>query len=619
MAGRSLTITYLADADKVLAAQRSIDAGHSTLDSSTKKTGGVFSSTFGSIMPLAAAAAGAAVLKFGVDSINAFKESEAAMAQTNAVLKSTGGAANVTADDVLKLASKLRDMSGADDEAIQASENLLLTFTKVRNETGRGNDVFNQATGAILDMATSMNNGAIPTMEDLNSKTILVGKALNDPIKGLTALTRVGVNFKDGQREQIAAMVEAGDTMGAQKLILAELTKEFGGSAKAAGDTFAGAQAKAAQSIEDVQEKLGAVLLPVLTEVNKAFADLLTAVEPLIVALGQVLAGAVASVADALENTTEPLEKILGMIPQLGDATDDTSGSIFDFTKAIANIGNPVTTFTGLGEKWHDIQNVLTNDFTHGQEVLEEQPSVIDAVTSSIHSAVDAWVDGTHAETDNERATRHLTDAMRDQHLAALALADSFLGIIDSAHTLEDDQRELDRLTRKNKEGTDAYDDAVLQVIEDQIALEAAVFSYGKELVDAGEKQRDVERAIRDAARQAGINKDAVHELIAEIRDYINKLNDIPENVTTNVVTNYGAHGNPRGFQHGGVVERTGLAMVHRGEVFSGVNNEMGFGGPTVHITIGNVVGPGGVEEVADIIRRELQRTGVRNVTVGLG
>jgi hypothetical protein len=80
--------------------------------------------------------------------------------------------------------------SGVDDEAIKSSENLLLTFTNIRNETGKNNDIFNQATKATLDMSTALGN-------DLKGSSILVGKALNDPIKGMTALRRVGVSFTD--------------------------------------------------------------------------------------------------------------------------------------------------------------------------------------------------------------------------------------------------------------------------------------------------------------------------------------------------------------------------------------------------------------------------------------
>jgi hypothetical protein len=600
----------------VLAAQRSIDAGHSTLDSSTKKTGGVFSSTFGNIMPLAAAAAGAAVLKFGADSIDAFKESQAAMAQTNAVLKSTGGAANVTADDVLNLAAKLRDMSGADDEAIQASENLLLTFTKVRNETGRGNDVFNQATGAILDMATSMGNGAIPTMEDLNSKTILVGKALNDPIKGLTALTRVGVSFTDGQKEQITAMVEAGDTMGAQKIILGELTKEFGGSAKAAGDTFAGAQAKAQQKIEDLQEVIGGLLLPVIAEMTGAFADLLTQLAPVIEFVGRGLVVAFEAARDKVEDVIGPIQALIDLLPNLTDQAGESSGiwKVWGET-----VGNAIQTLIEREVPGSQAFFAFKDASDQAAESLHTQNGVISDLSAFYRGRFAESMDtATEKTTINENATRSLTDAQRDQRLAVLALSNSFLGIIDSAKTLAEDQKTLNDLQKHGKEDTKAYDDAVLQVIEDQIALESSIFSYGKELVDAGEKQKKVEGAIRDAAAAAGINKREVNELIGEIRDYIAELNRIPENVTTNVVTNYGAHGNPKGFQHGGVVERTGLAMVHKGEVFSGVNNEMGFGGPTINLNIGTVVGPGGVEEVGDLLLHYLQKHGIRNVTAGI-
>jgi len=520
----------------VLAAQRSIDAGHSTLNDSATKAGGVFKQQFTNIMPLAAAAAGAAVIKFGADSINAFKESEAAMAQTNAVIKSTGGVANVTADDVLNLAASLRDVSGADDEAIQASENLLLTFTNIRNEAGAGNDVFDQTTAAVLDMATSMNNGAIPSMEDLNSKTILVGKAMNDPIKGLTALTRVGVGFKDGQREQIEAMVAAGDTMGAQKIILAELSKEFGGAAKAAGDTFAGAQAKAAQSIEDVQEKFGAILLPVLTEVSAAFADMLTSIEPLIEIIGTVLAAAISSTADALEDMVGPLQTILDLIPQLGTATEDSSGSLFDYTKAVINIGNPITTVTGLGQKWHDIQNILTNDFTHGTEAIERQVPLMDVLASGIHGAVDAWTDGTQAVNRNEDAVRHLTDAMRDQRLATLALTDSYLGILDSADAVAEAQAELNRLERNGKTDMKVYEEAVREAITAQAGLESAVLSYGKELADSGETNKEVRQKVKELAGEFGIQKGVVSELLDEVKSYIGELTKLDKKETKHKV-----------------------------------------------------------------------------------
>jgi hypothetical protein len=155
-----------------------------------------------------------------------YSESARVGAQTNAVLRSTGRAANVTAKQVGDLAQAISNKVGIDDEAIQSAENLLLTFTDVRNETGRGNDVFNQATRVITDMSVALGT-------DMRGSAIQVGKALNDPIKGVTALRRVGVSFTADQLKQIKTLQESGNRLGAQRLILRELNREFRGSAAA--------------------------------------------------------------------------------------------------------------------------------------------------------------------------------------------------------------------------------------------------------------------------------------------------------------------------------------------------------------------------------------------------
>lgn len=196
-------------------------------------------------------------------------EAQQVMAQTEAVLKSTGGSANVTAKQIEALADHLRDLSGVDDDAIQASSNLLLTFRAVHNEVGAGNDIFNQAQTAIVNMATALNEGAVPSMENLHSATLQLGKALNDPLTGLTALRRAGVSFTAAQVEVIKSLVESGHLMQAQKMILAELTKEFGGAAEAAGKTLAGQMAILGSQLKDVFESVGLALIPALTTLVK--------------------------------------------------------------------------------------------------------------------------------------------------------------------------------------------------------------------------------------------------------------------------------------------------------------------------------------------------------------
>lgn len=155
-------------------------------------------------------------------------ESEKAQAQLAAAIKSTGGAAGLTAAELNKMAEGFQAITTFDDEAISGAQALLLTFTNV------GRDVFPQATKAILDMSTALG-------QDLTSSTTLVGKALNDPIKGLTALTRVGVSFSQQQKDLITNLAETGRVAEAQREILKELERQYGGSAEAARNTLGGA------------------------------------------------------------------------------------------------------------------------------------------------------------------------------------------------------------------------------------------------------------------------------------------------------------------------------------------------------------------------------------------
>ncbi|MGH2650277.1 MAG: hypothetical protein ACRDHK_03580, partial [Actinomycetota bacterium] len=194
-----------------------------------------------------------------------FNEAQKVAAQTEAVLKSTGGAANVTSDEVSGLAGELSKLVGVDDEAIQAGENLLLTFTNIRNEAGAGNDIFNQATGIMLDLSTAKGT-------DVRSAALQLGKALNDPIKGVGALSRAGVQLTDQQKEQIAVFIESGDVLSAQKVILTELTNQVGGSAEA--------QATAADHLSvawgNFKEAIGGVISLAITPLAKALTFVLT-------------------------------------------------------------------------------------------------------------------------------------------------------------------------------------------------------------------------------------------------------------------------------------------------------------------------------------------------------
>ena len=283
---RKLEVEIVGDA-------RSLNRALGSAETSTKGLG----NKFGQLAKTAKFVGGAAAIgavSFAVkDVIGDMIEGQRVTAQTNAVLRSTGKVANVTSKGVQGLATSIAMKSGIDDEAIQSGENLLLTFTNIRNEAGKGNDIFNQATKVTTDLSVAFG-------KDLNSSAVLVGKALNDPIKGLTALSRVGVQFTKGQKETIKSLVDSGHQMEAQKLILSELNTQVGGSAEAMGKTLPGQINIAKMAFENWAESmitkatpaiqnLAAEIKTSIPEAKQAIVDFWTTVKPDIMAFRDLM------------------------------------------------------------------------------------------------------------------------------------------------------------------------------------------------------------------------------------------------------------------------------------------------------------------------------------------
>jgi hypothetical protein len=184
-------------------------------------------------------------------SVDAYKESETAVTQLNAVLASTKGAAGITADAAINLSKALQRSTAYSDEQALSVENMALTFTSI------GKNIFPEATKAAMDMAVALNHGLTPTGDEATQKMVLLGKALQDPDAGLGALKKVGVNVDELKKKFVGIT----DVTVKQKLILKELNTEYGGSAAAATDTYAGSIQMLKNSFNDIQETIGKVIL----------------------------------------------------------------------------------------------------------------------------------------------------------------------------------------------------------------------------------------------------------------------------------------------------------------------------------------------------------------------
>ena len=206
-----------------------------------------------------------AIKNFISESIELSRVQEKAVAQVQAGLTSTGNAVGYSLDELKQKATDFQKGTlFGDEQILQDLTSVMLTFTNVTGET------FDRAQQAALDLSTRMGG-------DLKGAAVQLGKALNDPVKGVTALTKVGVSFTEQQKEQIKTLTESGNIVQAQAIVLDELNKEFGGSAAAAAEADGGIT-QLSNAFNDMREVVGKVIVetikPFITSLRDFFLNL---------------------------------------------------------------------------------------------------------------------------------------------------------------------------------------------------------------------------------------------------------------------------------------------------------------------------------------------------------
>jgi hypothetical protein len=277
----------------------------------------------------------APIAAFGVASVMAAQQSADAFAQVEAALKSMGGASGKTAAELQASAKSLQDMAAIDDDEIlrKVTANLL-TFGKIAGPT------FDRAQVAIVDLSVRMKT-------DLQSAALLVGKALNDPIKGLTAMGRAGIQFTADQKTLIKSLVDTGRTAEAQAIILGELERQFGGSAKAAAD--ANPYARLQIAFGELSEVIGEKLIPIITPMVDKLTGLLQGFDKLspamqnFVVIGGAIAAAIGPVLIGVGMLISAVGTIAGLLA--GPAVAALVAFLAPFAPVILAVGALVAVF----------------------------------------------------------------------------------------------------------------------------------------------------------------------------------------------------------------------------------------------------------------------------------
>lgn len=264
---RKVSIDIVVDADQVNRGFKSIERGAVGLNSTIGQLRVGFLALAKSVVVVEAVQKAIEGLGTAVHlGIDEFKENAQVQAQTAAAIKSTGGIANVTAQQITDLGQSLSNLSGVDDEVIRKGENLLLSFTNIRNFAGKNNDIFTQATKIMVDFS-------VRTGRDAASAAVILGRALEDPATRVASLSRAGVVFTRQQIEQLKALEKTKGVLAAQKVLLQELEKRFGGAGKAAGQTLPGALNILRERFKDLAGEGIGLVAPALTKAAVGLAD----------------------------------------------------------------------------------------------------------------------------------------------------------------------------------------------------------------------------------------------------------------------------------------------------------------------------------------------------------
>jgi hypothetical protein len=256
-----------------------------------------------------------ALTGMAVGALRAAEEAEVANNRISSITKTIGlfGAeTGKVATRIQEFAESQEKLLAIDADVIKSFQAQLLTFKGLAQTADEAGGAFDRATIAALDMNAANIGG--------ENAAIQLGKALENPIKGITALTKSGVTFTDQEKDKIAALVESGKLLEAQDVILRAIEGQVGGTAEA---TATGSE-RMRLAFLAMEDSIGNALMPafdVLVPVITDFFGFLEENNDVLVIIGTAMAAlAIAILAVNFALNANPIIKIITLITVLATA-----------------------------------------------------------------------------------------------------------------------------------------------------------------------------------------------------------------------------------------------------------------------------------------------------------
>lgn len=302
-----------------------------------------------------------AMTAMGAGAIRAAEDAQVADNRLSSVAQSMGVFGKETDTVVARLksfADQVMKTTAVDDELVKSTQAQLLTFKNLAVTAGTAGGSLDRATLAAIDMAAVFGG-------DGSSNAVKLGKALQDPIKGVTALTRVGITFTDSEKEKIKTLVESNKMLEAQDFILSAIEQQVGGTAEAT----ATGTAKMNVAFGEMQEQIGAALLPLfeqLVPLVTGFFEWIGKNSGVVSVLAGIMAAlAVSILAVNFALNANPIVKVITLIAALATGVvlliDYLVNLYGGWDKLFKDLG---TWLAGFGELFKSVWNGITTFFT---------------------------------------------------------------------------------------------------------------------------------------------------------------------------------------------------------------------------------------------------------------
>lgn len=440
-----LKVFVTAEVDKAIKGLKDVDKQTKTAQTSFKVLGKTITAAF----------LAKEIVNFSKQSVLAWENQKQAVAVLNSTITATGANAWTSSKQLQEMASSLQKITNYGDETVIQMQSVLLGFKNIKGDT------FNEATKAILDMATVMKM-------DLSSAAQAVGKALDDPINGITSLQRQGFRFSESQKAVIQSLIDAGDAAAAQKIILDELNSTYGGAAEAA--VKATTQIKNAWG--DLQEGVGGFLA--------GFVDN---------EFGRKIAEGISYIADAFATFHDNVDFLRGI---------KSEEAFNEYYAGLTEVEDRIEAATFRTAKWQETVNELNQAIEDGNYSSKEQLETYQRMLEDAELKRDIWKDELQMQKDIIKTAQELQQKENDR------VADE-TKISELMHQIGLDYEKLSK------------DDPVIQLENYQKQLEK--IAKDKETLSLNTTDIDTSKAIEQLDYNANVIRAKIKEIQAKLQD----------------------------------------------------------------------------------------------------